>query len=147
MLRHFTSGSYWHWYLLIWQWALTLGILQGSRIRCVLGCVIPRAGAVARSLNLGQALFGSPVEALTFKAFPAFCNGQLKTILKWLRESRGYDSVLLTHNWNSRKLDLASFYPGDRSLLFFLQTSSALIDFHSGENQFKVDYGTAQRFF
>ena len=25
------------------------------------GCVIPRAGAVARSRNLGQALFGSPV--------------------------------------------------------------------------------------
>ena len=35
--------------------------LQGSRIRFVLGCVIPRAGAVARSRNLGQALFGSPV--------------------------------------------------------------------------------------
>ena len=42
----------------------TLSILkhiQGSRIRFVLGCVIPRAGAVARSRNLGQALFGSPV--------------------------------------------------------------------------------------
>ena len=35
--------------------------IQGSRIRFVLGCVIPRAGAVARSRNLGQALFGSPV--------------------------------------------------------------------------------------
>ena len=35
--------------------------LQGSRIRFVLGCVIPRAGAVARSRNLEQALFGSPV--------------------------------------------------------------------------------------
>ena len=35
--------------------------LQGSLIRFVLGCVIPRAGAVARSRNLGQALFGSPV--------------------------------------------------------------------------------------
>ena len=28
---------------------------------CPIGCVIPRAGAVARSRNLGQALFGSPV--------------------------------------------------------------------------------------
>ena len=37
-------------------------IVQGSRIRFVLGCVIPRAGAVARSRNLGQTLFGSPVE-------------------------------------------------------------------------------------
>ena len=35
--------------------------VQGSRIRFVLGCMIPRAGAVARSRNLGQALFGSPV--------------------------------------------------------------------------------------
>ena len=35
--------------------------VQGSRIRFVLGCVIPRAGAVARSRNLGQALFGSSV--------------------------------------------------------------------------------------
>ena len=35
--------------------------IQGSRIRFVLGCVIPRAGAVARSRNLGQALFGSPI--------------------------------------------------------------------------------------
>ena len=36
-------------------------LVQGSRIRFVLGCVIPRAGAVARSRNLGQALCGSPV--------------------------------------------------------------------------------------
>ena len=35
--------------------------VQGSRIRFALGCVIPCAGAVARSRNLGQALFGSPV--------------------------------------------------------------------------------------
>ena len=35
--------------------------VQGSQIRFVLGCMIPRAGAVARSRNLGQALFGSPV--------------------------------------------------------------------------------------
>ena len=35
-------------------------LLQGSRIRFFLGCVIPRAGAVARSCNLGQDLFGSP---------------------------------------------------------------------------------------
>ena len=35
--------------------------LIAPRIRFVLGCVIPRAGAVARSRNLGQALFGSPV--------------------------------------------------------------------------------------
>ena len=40
---------------------LQQNVLQGSRIRFVLGCVIPRAGAVARSRNLGQALFGSPV--------------------------------------------------------------------------------------
>ena len=39
-----------------------LGI-QGSRIRFVLGCVIPRVGAVARSHNLGQALFGSSVRS------------------------------------------------------------------------------------
>ena len=38
------------------------GLLQGSQIRFVLGCVIPRAGAVARSRNLGQALFGSPAQ-------------------------------------------------------------------------------------
>ena len=36
--------------------------VQGSRIRFALGCVIPRAGTVARSRNLGQALFGSPVQ-------------------------------------------------------------------------------------
>ena len=41
-----------------------LGLLQGARIRFVLGCVIARAGAVARSRNLGQALFGSPVAPL-----------------------------------------------------------------------------------
>ena len=35
--------------------------VQGSQIRFVLGCVIPHACAVARSRNLGQALFGSPV--------------------------------------------------------------------------------------
>merc|ERR1719264_2208213 len=35
--------------------------MQGSRIRFVIGCVIPCAGAVAGSRNLGQALFGSPV--------------------------------------------------------------------------------------
>ena len=39
--------------------------IQGSRIRFVLGCVIPRAGAVARSRNLGQALIGSPVKGPT----------------------------------------------------------------------------------
>ena len=41
-------------------WGQTVHI-QGSRIRFVVGCVILRAGAVARSRNLGQALFGSPV--------------------------------------------------------------------------------------
>ena len=40
---------------------LVLVHVQGSRIRFVLGCVIPSAGAVARSRNLGQVLFGSPV--------------------------------------------------------------------------------------
>ena len=51
------------------QWSIFLSLLvaiviQGSRIRFVLGCVIPRAGAVARSRNQGQALFGSPVTVL-----------------------------------------------------------------------------------
>ena len=46
------------------KWTLVIDLfeaVQGSRIRFVLGCVIPCAGAVARSRNLGQALFGSPV--------------------------------------------------------------------------------------
>ena len=46
------------------KWTLVIDLfeaVQGSRIRFVLGCVIPCAGAVARSRNLGQAFLGSPV--------------------------------------------------------------------------------------
>ena len=66
--------------------------VQGSRIRFVLGCVIPRAGAVARSCNLGQALFGSPVRVSDV--------GKLQEAPRLVVEaSYGRKSLFLVRKW------------------------------------------------
>ena len=47
-----------------------VGLIQGSRIRLVLGCVISPLRQYAESRNLGQTLFGSPVRRLQCRLCP-----------------------------------------------------------------------------
>ena len=54
----------------LYLYSLDGDLIQGSRIRLVLGCVISPLRQHAESHNLGQTLFGSPVEKSIFCAVP-----------------------------------------------------------------------------
>ena len=75
--------------------------IQGSRIRFVIGCVIPRAGAVARSRNLGQALFGSPVYSGTVSQHLASTSPVWGSLVRYSAKQTW---------WQSRRLRSESLY-------------------------------------
>ena len=74
--------------------------VQGSRIRFFLGCVIPCAGAVTRSRNLGQALFGSPV--LYHDITPFYSFGFHISLVAAIKQCRAKGRGLQTGRFESK---------------------------------------------